>query len=105
MRSVCCREHRGPRWAQCQGRTTTKAPCASNSGDIVLFYTDGLVERRGWGIQGGIDAGIAEAEIRWPIGIRTHRCRVRPNPCIRHWPHVHVDDVCTVVVRIASPVS
>lgn len=73
-------------------------------GDIVLLYTDGLVERSETEI--GIDAGIAEAEgvlAGWdpdvPLSSATGSLHQRLAPRPR------IDDVCTVVVRIPPPVS
>jgi hypothetical protein len=65
-----------------------------------------LVERRGWGIQGGIDAGIAEAErllADWDPDTPLSRASESLYQALA--PRPRVDDVCTVVVRIAPPVS
>ncbi|MCB0923610.1 MAG: SpoIIE family protein phosphatase [Mycobacterium sp.] len=77
-------------------------------GDIVLFYTDGLVERRGTRIEAGgasdIDAGIAEAEMllaEWDPNISLSAASASLHQMLA--PRPRVDDVCTMVIRVISP--
>lgn len=79
-------------------------------GDIVLFYTDGLVERRGTRIEAGgasdIDAGIAEAEkllADWDPNSSLSAASATLHQTLA--PRPRVDDVCTMVVRVTSPES
>lgn len=70
MRSVCCRGASGPALGPMSGADYHEGSVRLEPGDIVLFYTDGLVERRGWGIQGR-HRRRASPRPRdcWPIGI------------------------------------
>jgi hypothetical protein len=96
----------GPALGPMSGADYHEGSVRLEPGDIVLFYTDGLVERRGWGIQGGIDAGIAEAErllADWDPDTPLSRASESLYQALA--PRPRVDDVCTVVVRVAPPVS
>ena len=86
----------GPVLGPLPGAVYTDETVAIESGDILVMYTDGLVERRG----ADIEAGICSAEriiAGWSpdVGIGTY-CSILQD---RLAPRPRADDVCVIAVR------
>jgi len=66
-------------------------------GDVVVMYTDGLVEHHGHSVQAGI-AHLEQVLTHWPphalLDCEALAESVAPSP--------HIDDICLLVVRVAA---
>lgn len=92
----------GPALGPIAGASYTEAAEHLTPGDVVLLYTDGLVERR----ERDIDTGIAEAQriiSRWSSGDSLAEASAALHEALA--PRPRVDDVCSVAVRVMAPSS
>jgi len=92
----------GPALGPIAGAVYSEDSVRLEAGDIVLLYTDGLVERR----DRDIDAGIAQAErlvADWDPAIPLSHAAGSLHQTLA--PRPRVDDVCTVAVRVTAPAS
>lgn len=89
----------GPALGPIPGAAYIEAAEHLEPGDVVLLYTDGLVERQGR----DIDAGIAEAErlvADWVPGtVLSHGSTVLHETLA---PRPRADDVCSIAVRVTA---
>lgn len=86
----------GPALGVCGGFVYSEARTAFDPGDILVLYTDGLVESR----RRGIDAGIASAEkmlSEWPEHAALENCCREMVSVLA--PAPRDDDVCVLAVR------
>jgi len=89
----------GPALGPIPGAAYTQGSVRLEVNDIVLLYTDGLVEGRGR----SIDAGITEAELRlagWSADASLSAASEALHQTLA--PRPRIDDVCTVAVRVTS---
>ena len=69
-------------------------------GDIMLMYTDGLIERRGEDLEEGI-ARVAERLQAWPPGVPLGSLCDELIACLGAEPQL--DDMCVLAVRRPGP--
>jgi serine phosphatase RsbU (regulator of sigma subunit)/integral membrane sensor domain MASE1 len=90
---------RGPALGPVHDVGYAEATVGIESGDILVMYTDGLVERRG----DGIEAGISRAQLEigdWDLSADLGRCGRGLRESLA--PPPRIDDVCLVVVRFGG---
>jgi len=78
----------------------TQGQTGFDVGDIMLMYTDGLIERRGEDLEEGI-ARVAERLQAWPPGVPLGRLCDELIACLGAEPQL--DDMCVLAVRRLGP--
>lgn len=89
----------GPALGPVHGAAYPEAQVRLDPGDVVVLYTDGLVERPGV----DIDSGIAAAEAQlgsWTAAVELTEASAALHETLA--PRPRVDDVCSVAVRVAD---
>ncbi|MDN3293283.1 PP2C family protein-serine/threonine phosphatase [Streptomyces ficellus] len=89
-------EHRGPLLGALPGHAYETADFPLERGDVLLFYTDGVVERRGQDISEGINA--LTASLRASAGLPPQRIVDRLTE--EYQRGTHDDDACLLAVRV-----
>lgn len=88
--------HRGPLFGMLPGYEYATATLALRPGDLLLLYTDGMVERRGEDITTGIDALLAELVACDGLTAQEALDRIMA----AYTPETHEDDTCLLAVRL-----
>ncbi|MET9469134.1 PP2C family protein-serine/threonine phosphatase [Streptomyces sp. NPDC006544] len=88
--------HRGPLFGMLPGHEYATATLALRPGDLLLLYTDGMVERRGEDITAGIDGLLAELVACDGLTARQALDRIMA----AYTPETHEDDTCLLAIRL-----
>ncbi|MGW7103439.1 PP2C family protein-serine/threonine phosphatase [Streptomyces sp. NPDC054838] len=89
-------EHRGPLFGLLPGHEYATATVQLYPGDLLLLYTDGMVERRGQDITYGIDTLRKVLESCAGLGVRETLDRVMSADPADY----HEDDACVLAIRL-----
>ncbi|MFE3283549.1 PP2C family protein-serine/threonine phosphatase [Streptomyces sp. NPDC059233] len=90
-------DHRGPLFGLLPGHEYATSTLALRPGDLLLLYTDGMVERRGEDITDGVDA--LRSELLSCDGLDAQAALDRIMAA--YTPEDHEDDTCLVALRLA----
>ncbi len=88
--------HRGPLFGMLPGYEYATATLALRPGDLLLLYTDGMVERRGEDITTGIDALRAELVACDGLTAQDALDHIMAG----YTPETHEDDTCLLAIRL-----
>ncbi|MEU9254905.1 PP2C family protein-serine/threonine phosphatase [Streptomyces sp. NPDC048270] len=88
--------HRGPLFGMLPGYEYATATLALRPGDLLLLYTDGMVERRGEDITAGIEALRAELVACDGLTAQAALDRIMA----AYTPQTHEDDTCLLAIRL-----
>ncbi|OEJ30867.1 PP2C family protein-serine/threonine phosphatase [Streptomyces subrutilus] len=88
--------HRGPLFGMLPGYEYATATLALRPGDLLLLYTDGMVERRGEDITAGIEALRAELVACEGLAAQEALDRIMA----AYTPETHEDDTCLLAIRL-----
>lgn len=91
-------EARGPVLGPMQEASYTEGKLHIARGDILVMYTDGLVERHGMDLESGM-AGAEKIIAGWDAGAMADYCGVLQD---RLAPQPRADDVCILAVRFTD---
>ncbi|MEV7442575.1 PP2C family protein-serine/threonine phosphatase [Streptomyces sp. NPDC091204] len=88
--------HREPLFGMLPGHEYATATLALRPGDLLLLYTDGMVERRGEDITTGIDALLSELVACDGLTAQEALDRIMA----AYTPETHEDDTCLLAIRL-----